>query len=553
MRFRGIWWIGIAVVIVVTLAGCEAPREPGVEEPKPLDSRGISDEALRRHLRALASDELEGRAPGSEGEEKTVGYLTDAFQSMGLSPGNPDGTFVQSVPLVGITPKPEMSLSLSKNGEKKVLAPGDDYVAFTKRVVEQIDLDGELVFVGYGAVAAEYQWDDFKDVDVRDKVLLFLVNDPPVENLFGGKAMTYYGRWTYKFETAAARGAAGALVIHETGPAGYPWGVVGSSPYGESFDLATADKNMGRARVEGWIQRGATEEIFRMAGLDFEAEKEKAATKEFRPVSLGIRAQTSFANSLRNVNSRNVLARVEGAESPDEVIIYTAHWDHLGKDESLTGDKIYNGAYDNASGTAALLEIAANFGRLSPPPRRSVLFLAVTAEEQGLLGSRLYASNPLYPLEKTVAVINMDGVNVWGRTNDLTVVGMGQSTLDDLAARMASEQGRVLKPDAEPEKGFYYRSDHFEFAKVGVPSFDPDDGVDFLGRPEGWGIEAREKYTSEHYHQVSDEVRDDWDLSGMVEDCALFFRMGQELASGTDWPEWSATSEFRAKRQPRRD
>jgi Zn-dependent M28 family amino/carboxypeptidase len=244
---------------------------------------------------------------------------------------------------------------------------------------------------------------------------------------------------------------------------------------------------------------------------------------------------------------------VEGAESPDEVIIYTAHWDHLGKDESLTGDKIYNGAYDNASGTAALLEIAANFGRLSPPPRRSVLFLAVTAEEQGLLGSRLYASNPLYPLEKTVAVINMDGVNVWGRTNDLTVVGMGQSTLDDLAARMASEQGRVLKPDAEPEKGFYYRSDHFEFAKVGVPSFDPDDGVDFLGRPEGWGIEAREKYTSEHYHQVSDEVRDDWDLSGMVEDCALFFRMGQELASGTDWPEWSATSEFRAKRQPRRD
>ncbi len=553
MHFSRTWTMGIALEVVLTLAGCEAPKESGTDEAKPLDSRGISEEALREHLRELASDELEGRAPGSLGEEKTVRYLTEAFQSMGLSPGNPDGTFVQNVPLVGITPKPEMSLSLSKDGEKKVLAPGDDYVAFTKRVVAHIDLDGELVFAGYGAVAPEYQWDDFKDADVRDKVLLFLVNDPPVENLFGGKAMTYYGRWTYKFETAAARGAQGALVIHETGPAGYPWGVVGSSPYGESFDLATEDKNMGRARVEGWIQRGATEEIFRMAGLDFEAEKQKAATKEFRPVSLGIRAQTSFGNDLHTVDSQNVLASVVGAEAPDEVIIYTAHWDHLGKDETLTGDKIYNGAYDNASGTAALLEIAANFARLSPAPRRSVLFLAVTGEEQGLLGSRLYAQNPLYPLEKTVAVINMDTVNVWGRTQDLTVVGMGQSSLDDLAARIASEQGRVLKPDAEPEKGFYYRSDHFEFAKVGVPSFDPDDGIDFLGRPEGWGLETREKYTSEDYHQVSDEVKDDWDLSGTVEDCALFFRMGQELASGTDWPEWSATSEFRAKRQPRKD
>jgi Zn-dependent M28 family amino/carboxypeptidase len=540
-------------VVAAALGGCQSPPVQPVQEENKLDAHGITADLLRKHMVKLSSDELEGRAPGSPGEEKTIAYLTETFRSMGLAPGNPDGTYVQDVPLVGITPEPDMSLTLTKGGEAKVLSPGKDYVAFTKRVVDSIDMDGNVVFVGYGAVAPEYGWDDFKDVDVKDKVLLFLVNDPPVEGLFGDKAMTYYGRWSYKFETAAARGAAGALVIHETGPAGYPWEVVGSSPYGESFDLASADKNMGRARVEGWIQRPATEALFKMAGLDFEAEKQKAATKEFRPVSLGIHAKTSFRNELRTVASHNVVAKLEGSEAPDELVVYTAHWDHLGKNDSLEGDKIYNGAYDNASGTSALLEIAGAFARMDPKPRRSVLFLAVTAEEQGLLGSRFYAENPLYPAEKTVADINMDGVNVWGRTKDLTVVGMGQSTLDDLAKRIAAEQGRVLKPDAEPEKGFYYRSDHFEFAKVGIPSFDPDDGVDYIGKPPGWGIENRDKYTANDYHKPSDEVKDDWDLSGMVEDSVLYFRMGQELATGHEWPEWSQTSEFRAKRQAQRD
>ena len=265
-----------------------------------------------------------------------------------------------------------------------------------------------------------------------------------------------------------------------------------------------------------------------------------------------MRAKTAFRNVLRTVDSHNVVAKLEGSEAPDEIVIYTAHWDHLGKDDALEGDQIYNGAYDNASGTAALLEIARAFARLVPQPRRSVLFLAVTAEEQGLLGSRFYAEHPLYPLEKTVASINMDGVNVWGRTKDLTVVGMGQSTLDDLAKRIAAEQGRVLKPDPEPEKGFYYRSDHFELAKVGIPSFDPDDGVDYVGKPPGWGIEKRDEYTANDYHKVSDEVKEDWDLSGMVEDGVLYFRMGEELAAGGDWPEWSETSEFRAKRQAQR-
>lgn len=546
--------LSILAALLAVFGGCQSQSQnPPAEEGKPLESYGISADALRQDMVKLASDEFEGRQPGSPGEEKTIEYLTETFRSMGLAPGNPDGTYIQNVPLVGITPKPEMSLTLTKGGETKVLSPGKDYVAFTKRVVDSIDMDGDVVFVGYGAVAPEYGWDDFKDVDVKGKVLLFLVNDPPVAGLFGDKAMTYYGRWTYKFEIAAARGAAGALVIHETGPAGYPWEVVGSSPYGESFDLASADENMGRAKVEGWIQRPVTEELFKMAGLDFEAEKQKAATKEFRPVSLGIRAKTSFRNELRTVDSRNVVARLEGSEVPAELVIYTAHWDHLGKNDSREGDKIYNGAYDNASGTAALLEIARAFTRMDPKPRRSVLFLAVTAEEQGLLGSRYYAENPLYPPEKTVADINMDGVNVWGRTKDLTVVGMGQSTLDDLAKEVAAEQGRVLKPDPEPEKGFYYRSDHFEFAKVGIPSFDPDDGVDYVGRPPGWGIENRDQYTANDYHKPSDEVKADWDLSGMVEDSALYFRMGRELATGTAWPEWSQTSEFRAKRQAQRE
>lgn len=549
-RFGSLLALGAALF----LGACQSPpaREPTSGE-KPVESYGITAGALRNHMLKLASDEFEGRAPGTPGEEKTIAYLTEAFRSMGLAPGNPDGTYLQKVPLVGITPKPEMSLTLTKDGQKKVLSPGKDYVAFTKRVVDSIDMDGDLVFVGYGAVAPEYGWDDFKDVDVKGKVLLFLVNDPPVEGLFGGKAMTYYGRWTYKFEVAAEKGAAGAFVIHETGPAGYPWEVVGSSPYGESFDLASPDKNMGRAKVEGWIQRSATEELFKMAGLDFEAEKQKAATKEFRPVSLGIRARTSFRNELRTIDSHNVLAKVEGSEAPDEIVVYTAHWDHLGKNDALQGDKIYNGAYDNASGVSALLEIAGAFARMDEKPRRSVLFLAVTAEEQGLLGSRYYAENPLYPPEKTVADINMDGVNVWGRTKDLTVVGMGQSTLDDLAKRVAAEQGRVLKPDPETEKGFYYRSDHFEFAKVGIPSFDPDDGVDFLEKPPGWGIEKRDEYTANDYHKPSDEVKDDWDLSGMVEDSALYFRMGQELATSDEWPEWSPTSEFRAKRVSQRE
>ncbi|HIE92067.1 MAG TPA: M28 family peptidase [Acidobacteria bacterium] len=511
----------------------------------------MSADTLLAAIERLASDEFEGRAPGSPGETLTVEYLIEQFQGLGLEPGNPDGTWVQNVPLVGITPADGDTMTITGRGESREYQPGVDYVAYTKRVVDEVEVDAEFVFVGYGAVAPEYDWNDFKDVDVTGKILLFLVNDPPSATLFGGDAMTYYGRWTYKHEIAAAQGAAGALVIHETGPAGYPWEVIGSSPYGEAFDLVADDRNMSRAAIEGWIQRDATAALFEMAGLDFEAEKRKAADPDFQPVALGVTGRTRVRNALRTIDSQNVAALLPGAEAPADVVLYMAHWDHLGKDDSLTGDQIYNGAADNATGTAGLVELARAFSQ-GAPPRRSVLFLAVTAEEQGLLGSRYYGEHPLYPAAQTVAALNMDVLNQWGRTQDMTVVGMGQSALDDVAAEVAIRLGRVLNPDPEPEKGFYYRSDHFSFARVGVPAFYADPGVDYLDKPAGYGLEKRDEYTNNDYHAVSDEVKPDWDLSGALDDLTLMYQMGAVLAASDDWPEWSATSEFRAIREQHR-
>ena len=527
---------------LLALAAC-APPDPPTDEPL------VSAERLMGDIKILSSDEFGGRAPGSEGEEKTVAYITERFKEIGLEPGNPDGTYVQNVPLVGITATEESQLSLAANGAAEELAPGLGYVAWTKRVVEDVAAEGDLIFVGYGVVAPEYGWDDYKDVDVRDKVLVMLVNDPPAVGKFGGEAMTYYGRWTYKYEIASQKGAAGAFIVHETVPAGYPWEVVTGSWAGEQFDLVTENKNRGRVAVEGWFSLDATRALFQRAGLDFAAEKEKAKSADFRPVPLGVGVRANIRNKLRTVESRNVVARLEGTEAADEVVLYMGHWDHLGTQEAVEGDDIFNGAYDNATGTAGVIELARAFSSLEPKPLRSVVFLAVTAEEQGLLGSRFYAGNPLYPAAKTVAAINMDGLNVWGRTRDITVVGMGQSSLDDLARRLAAEQERVLVPDTEPEKGYYYRSDHFELAKVGIPSFDADSGVDFIGKPEDWGKNERERYVAEDYHKPSDEVKDWWDLSGTVEDLELFFAMGRHLAASGEWPEWSETSEFRAVRE----
>ena len=545
----------VIVCSLLALGGCqggsEAPADAPYTDAAPAVAVGIGADTLLAEIERLASDEFEGRAPGSDGETRTIEYLREQFSALGLAPGNPDGAWVQNVPLVGITPAAGDTMTVSRGDDTRTLEPGADYVAYTKRVVGRVEVDAEFVFVGYGAVAPEYDWNDFKDVDVSGKILLFLVNDPPSEDLFGGQAMTYYGRWTYKHEIAAEKGAAGSLVIHEPGPAGYPWEVVGSSPYGESFDLVSDERNIGRAAIEGWIQRDAAASLFEMAGLDFETEKATAANADFQPVELGVTGRTQVRNTLRTIDSQNLVARLPGAGAPNEVVIYMAHWDHLGKDESLTGDQIYNGAADNATGTAGLIELARAFTE-GAPPRRSVLFLAVTAEEQGLLGSRYYGEHPLYPAAQTVAALNMDVLNQWGRTRDLTIVGMGQSQLDDVAGEIAGRFGRVLNPDPEPEKGFYYRSDHFSFARAGIPAFYADPGVDYLDKPPGYGLEKREEYTANDYHAVSDEVKPDWDLSGALDDLTFMYHMGARLAATDEWPEWSATSEFRAIREQQR-
>jgi Zn-dependent M28 family amino/carboxypeptidase len=522
--------------------------------------QSISGERMLQDIRMLSSDEYQGRAPGSKGEELTTRYLQDQFREISLEPGNPNGAYLQSVPLVGITADPGMRLTLAGHG--RTLSPKyqDDYVASTRRVVETSPLDADVIFAGYGVQAPEFNWDDFKGVDVRGKTIVVLVNDPPVldpvnsgeldANTFGGKAMTYYGRWTYKYEKAAELGAAGCFIVHQTEPAGYPWDVVRNSWSGEQFGLATPDKNMNRAAVEGWLSLETAQALFRAAGLDFQRLAAQAATREFRPVPLGMRARVTLENKLRTVDSQNVIARLSGSDSElrDSYVVYMAHWDHLGVDSSLTGDRIYNGAVDNASGVAALLEIARAYKQLRTPPRRSILFLAVTAEEQGLLGSQYYGEHPLYSLARTAATINMDAMNVLGRTDDLVMIGKGNSTLDELVESIAQQQNRTVKPDAEPEKGFFYRSDHFNFAKQGVPSFFPEPGIEFVGKPAGWGMEMRRRYTEQDYHKPSDEVRPDWDMSGAVQDTQLFFLVGYNVANDRMLPEWKPGTEFKAKR-----
>ncbi|HYP01081.1 MAG TPA: M28 family metallopeptidase [Pyrinomonadaceae bacterium] len=519
----------------------------------------IKADDIMAHTKALSSDEYEGRGPGTRGEELTVKYLTEQFQRLGLKPGNPDGTYVQKVPLVGFTGAARASFAAA--GKTIDLKFPTDYVAVSRRFVPESKVENsDIVFVGYGVVAPEYGWDDYKGVDVRGKTILMLINDPAVpdaadpskldERMFKGNAMTYYGRWTYKYEIARDKGAAAAIIIHETGPAGYPYEVVSGSWSRENFDIQTPNKNMDRAAVEGWITLDRAKELLTASGQDFDALKKAAVTKDFKPVALNARANLEVKNTIREINSANVVAKLEGSDAAlkNEYVVYSAHWDHLGRDEKLQGDQIFNGALDNASGTGAMLEIAEAFTKLNPAPKRSVLFLAVTAEEKGLLGAKYYAQNPLYPLNKTLANINMDGVNQWGRTKDITMVGDDNSTLIDLLREIAGAQGRTVKPDPEPEKGFYYRSDHFEFAKVGVPALYTDSGVDYVGKDPAYSKQKRDEYTEKDYHKVSDQIKPDWELSGAVEDAQLLTLIGHRVAQGDKFPEWKTGSEFKGER-----
>jgi Zn-dependent M28 family amino/carboxypeptidase len=512
-------------------------------------------------IKALSADAFEGRKPGTKGEELTVKYLEDQFTKLGLKPGNSDGTFVQKVPLVGITGANTKPLTISGAGGTKTFRWKDDVVAWTKHVAAGAAIENsDMVFAGYGVTAPEFNWDDFKGVDVKGKTIVVLVNDPQVpdaadpsrldDKVFNGKAMTYYGRWTYKFEEGARHGAAGILIVHEDGPAGYPFQVVQGN-LGEKFDLVTPDKNMARSAIEGWVTLDTAKEILKMAGQDFDALKKQALTRDFKPVPLNLKASLAVKNTLRTIDSRNVLAKLEGSDPQlrDEYVVYSAHWDHLGICDPVNGDRICNGALDNASGVSQLLEIAHGFTTVEPKPRRSILFLMVTAEEQGLLGSQYYSVMPVYPLAKTVANINIDGVNPWGRTRDIVVIGMGASDLDDYLREAATGQGRVLRPDPESEKGFYYRSDHFNFAKQGVPALYTDSGEEFIGRPDGYGKQKREEFNKVDYHQPSDQVKPDWDLSGAVEDAQLMFLVGYRVANADKMPEWKPGNEFRATRE----
>ena len=512
----------------------------------------INAEALSKHVRTISSDEFEGRGPSSRGEEKTIGYIRGEFEKLGLKPGN-DESYFQEVPLVSITTNSATEFVIQADGKTLSFSYGKDCMVSTKRELEAVSLENsEMVFVGYGIVAPEYGWNDYKGLDVRGKTVVMLVNDPGFATqdpaLFNGNTMTYYGRWTYKYEEAARQGAEAAFIIHETKPAAYPWEVVSNSWSGPQFGLRTKDKNMSRCAVEGWFTIDSTRTIFKEAGLDLNQLKADAAKPGFKHVPMDLKASVTLRNTIKEVLSNNVLAVLPGRARADEYIIFMAHWDHLGLNPSLEGDQIYNGALDNATGIAGLIELAEAFTDLPSPPARSIVFLAVTAEEQGLLGSDYFARHSNYPPTKVVAVINMDGLNIYGKMKDITLIGYGNSDLDDYAKSAASAQGRRIRPDPEPEKGYFYRGDHFSFAKQGIPALWVDTGMDHVEHGEEWTKKQKDFFTENHYHKPSDEFDPGWDLSGMVEDLQLLLQVGLRLGNEDTFPNWKEGTEFRAKR-----
>jgi Zn-dependent M28 family amino/carboxypeptidase len=549
----------IVPAVVLIVAGCHG----GITGPSAAEvtsaGSAITAPGLLASIKDLSDDSMLGRAPGGPAEAKVVRYITGQYQAIGLQPGNPDGSWTQNVDLLGFTAQPTASFAV--HGRTIPLVNHRDYVAYSYRPVDTVNVDNsEIVFVGYGVVAPEYGWDDYKGVDVKGKTIVMLINDPPVPDpkdstqldstMFRGKAMTYYGRWTYKYDIATQKGAAAAIIVHQTIPAAYGWDVVDHSNSHENMDVRHADSNRTRVAVQSWLTYDKAKELFKAAGKDFDALERSARSKDFHPVDLGATATFHLTNSIREVHSHNIVAKLEGSDPKlqNEYVIYSAHWDHLGIVEPIKGDSIANGAIDNASGVAGMLAIAKAYRSLGTKPRRSILFIATTAEEKGLLGARYYAENPLYPLNRTVADFNIDGLNQWGRTSDVTVIGKGASTLEEVLDSVATAEHRTLSPDPESDKGFYYRADHFEFAKQGVPALFLDNGVHYLGKPDDYSKTKRDEYTNNDYHNVTDEVKPDWDLSGAVDDLGMFFQAGVRVADGPSWPTWHAGNEFKAIR-----
>jgi Zn-dependent M28 family amino/carboxypeptidase len=546
--------IGLSLLSATVLIGCvtatsddaakgnASPKNSAQEISTSYDS--INTTQLIDHVKVLSSDKFGGRAPSSEGEKLTLDYLTKQFTAIGFKPGNGD-SFLQEVPLVSIEASSDMTLAIGGKNYQH----GTDMVMGSARISELEQLkESELVFVGYGVNAPEYNWNDYEGLDVKGKTVVILVNDPGFARqdpaLFTGNAMTYYGRWTYKYEEASRQGAEGAIIIHETAPASYGWSVVKNSWTGPQFSFQRDDLNKDRVAVEGWINSTVANELFEKAGLDFNKMKARAAQGGFNLDMGNLDASITIKNTIKKSISYNFIATLPGQKKADEHILYSAHWDHLGTDLTKKGDQIYNGARDNATGTAALIEVAEAFAKLANTPERSITFLAVTAEEQGLLGSKFYAANPVIPTAKTVANINMDALNVNGKSKDVAVYGLGQSELDNFLTQAAIKQGRKISGDPRPAAGIYYRSDHFAFANVGIPALYAKGGAIPADEATAALRAKLDPILGKCYHGLCDEYSEEWDLTGAVEDMQLFFEIGVELSKAGVWPQWSKTSEF---------
>jgi Zn-dependent M28 family amino/carboxypeptidase len=538
--------LSFAVAAALATAGCAVVPPSNAPATSAIAPGQLSEATMKVVTRTLSLDEFEGRQPGTPGEEKTLAYLVQQFERVGLKPGN-NGSWFQDVPLVEITASNHEPLTIAG----KAYAHSGDWVGVTYREQARMDLDdSEIVFVGYGIVAPEKGWNDYAGIDMRGKTALILVNDPDYEQEsltgpFNGRAMTYYGRWTYKFEEAARQGAAAALIVHDTFPASYGWNVVESSWSGPQAYAQRAGGGADQTGVNGWVQKPVAEEIARAAGRDFAQLAAAAKQPGFRPVPLGVTASTGFDNAIRRFESKNVIGVLPGRERPDEYVLHTAHWDHLGRcTANAAGDDICNGAIDNATGTAALVALGEAHAKAGPAAR-TLVFLAVTAEESGLLGSEYYGANPVFPLAQTVGGLNMDALSLAGPARDVTVVGGGKSELDAYLKEALIAVGRVETPDASPQAGYYYRSDHFSLAKRGVPMFYIDSGQDLVegGRAAGQAWETA--YRENAYHGPDDEYDPNWDWAGTMQDLALFYRLGRMLAEADDWPNWYPQDEFR--------
>jgi Zn-dependent M28 family amino/carboxypeptidase len=550
-----------AAVTILALAG---PAPFAAEGADPLHAawQAIDGAEYLRHVQALSSDDFEGRAPGTRGEARTVEYLKHQFALLGLESGNPDGSYLQSVPMTGYNATPQASFTV--HGRRMPLKYLDDFMAYAPQREAQVKIDAsELVFVGYGIQAPEYGWDDYKGRDLRGKTLVMLINDPPLpdprdpqkldERMFGGRALTYYGRWDYKYKMAVKLGAAAAIIVHETGPATYPWSVVVNSGKGENFELNTGKPSDKYPKVAAWMTLGQAKALFTAAGLNFATLKQAALSRDFKPVELGASVSFTIDHRWRDITSHNVIAKLPGSDPllKHQYVLYTAHWDHFGWDPALPGDKhrqVYHGARDNASGTASLLVLARAFKALPHAPKRTILFMATTGEESGLLGAGYYGRNPLYPLRATLADINMDEMATRGRTADIELITSGKSSLDEVVRAQADLMGVEVRDNQQPELGYFYRADHLELARVGIPVVYLGAGKQVIGKPAGYGKRQEDAYNEHDYHQVTDTVKTDWDLSGPTQELQLLLRVGYAVAEGKDFPQWYPNAEFKATR-----